>query len=148
MKRKHLLLFILGLILGIIIFICWNYREHPLISLLPEEEMTKCVSSGYHDELGLPVECVIPKETVLELFDSAVVRKGTKALAMPSTCIEIKMTYDSEMYLVVVGADNTVSVTSVDDLDSRSFWNDVNGTLFEELYHSHLQNGGEKFTID
>lgn len=87
----------------------------------------------------------IPQESIADLFDLTTVKKGTSSKSLPSPCFEIRAVYDNETYVIVVGADKSVSVASAGKLDSRTFWIDTSGKLFESLYSLHLDNGGTEF---
>lgn len=145
MKRKYFfLIFFVILVCTSIVALCSN-REQPLYSVLPNNDMMTCVSSGYYDGMEAVVEGAIPQESIADLFDLTTVKKGKSYKALPSPCFEIRAVYDNEIYLIVVGVDKTVSVAPVGKLDSITFWVDTSGKLFESLYSTHLENGGTKF---
>ena len=114
-------------------------------SLLPDEDMVTCAASGYYDGMEADIAGVIPQENIAELFQATTVKRGTSSESLPSPCFEIRATYNDETYIIVVGADSSVSVASVDSLASRTFWVDPSGELFESLYRLHLENGGTEF---
>ena len=131
----------------IVLLICTSLipQERALSSLLPEDDMVTCTASGYYDGMEADIAGVIPQENIEELFQAATVKRGTSSNALPSPCFEIRAAYADETYIIVVGADNSVSVASVDSLASRTFWVDPSGELFESLYRLHLENGGTEF---
>ena len=131
----------------IVLLICTGliHQEKPLSNLLPEDDMTACVSAGYYDGMETDLARVIPQESIAALFEATTVKKGTSSKSLPSPCIEIRATYHNEIYIIDVGEDNSVSVASVDELDARTFWVDTTGELFESLYSIHLENGGAEF---
>ena len=131
----------------IVLLICTGLipQERALSSLLPDEDMVTCVASGYYDGMKADIAGAIPQERIAELFQAATVKRGTSSNALPSPCFEIRAAYADETYIIVVGADNSVSVASVDSLASRTFWVDPSGELFESLYRLHLENGGTEF---
>ena len=107
--------------------------------------MVTCVASGYYDGMKADIAGAIPQERIAELFQATTVKRGTSSQSLPSPCFEIRATYNDETYIIVVGADSSVSVASVDSLASRTFWVDPSGELFESLYRIHLENGGTEF---
>ena len=132
-------------VLILLIFSGLIHQERALSSLLPDEDMVTCVASGYYDGMKADIAGAIPQERIAELFQAATVKRGTSSNALPSPCFEIRAAYADETYIIVVGADNSVSVASVDSLASRTFWVDPSGELFESLYRLHLENGGTEF---
>ena len=145
MKRKYVFLIVSVLLVCIgILALCVN-RELPLAVLLPDGEMVACVSNGYYDGMESHVEGAIPPESIADFFALTTVKKGTPSRSLPSPCFEIRATYEHDTYIIVVGADNSVSVASVGKLDSPTFWVDTTGTLFERLYNLHMENGGTEF---
>ena len=145
MKRKYIFLIASVLLVCTSIIALWNNREQPLCSVLPDDDMRLCVSNGYYDGMESVVVGTIPRENIAELFDLSTVKKGIPNTSLPSPCFEIRAVYDHETYVIVVGADKSVSVASTDKLDSRTFWVDTTGKLFESLYNLHLENGGAEF---
>ena len=131
----------------IVLMICTGLinQERALSSLLPDEDMVTCVASGYYDGMEADIAGVIPQERIAELFQATTVKRGTSSQSLPSPCFEIRATYGDETYIIVVGADSSVSVAPVDYLDARTFWVDTSGELFESLYRIHLENGGTEF---
>ena len=131
----------------LILLICTGLipQERALSSLLPDEDMVTCVASGYYDGMKADIAGAIPQERIAELFQATTVKRGTSSQSLPSPCFEIRATYNDESYIIVVGADSSVSVASVDSLASRTFWVDPSGELFESLYRLHLENGGTEF---
>ena len=132
-------------VLILLIFSGLIHQEQPLSSLLPEDDMVTCAASGYYDGMEADIAGVIPQENIAELFQAATVKRGTSSESLSSPCFEIRAAYADETYIIVVGADNSVSVASVDSLASRTFWVDPSGELFESLYRLHLENGGTEF---
>ena len=131
----------------LILLICTslNTQERALSSLLPEDDMVTCTASGYYDGMEADIAGAIPQENIAELFQATTVKRGTSSQSLPSPCFEIRAAYADETYIIVVGADNSVSVAPVDYLDARTFWVDPSGELFESLYRLHLENGGTEF---
>ena len=131
----------------LILLICTGFihQERALSSLLPDEDMVTCVASGYYDGMKADIAGAIPQERIAELFQAATVKGGTSSQSLPSPCFEIRATYNDETYIIVVGADSSVSVAPVDSLASRTFWVDTSGELFKSLYRIHLENGGTEF---
>ena len=131
----------------LILLICTGLspQERALSSLLPEDDMVTCTASGYYDGMEADIAGVIPQENIAELFQATTVKRGTSSESLSSPCFEIRAAYADETYIIVVGADNSVSVASVDSLASRTFWVDPSGELFESLYRLHLENGGTEF---
>ena len=145
MKRKYFFLIVCVLLVCASIIALWSNREQPLCSVLPDDVMISCVTNGYYDGMETHIVCAIPQENIADLFDLTSVKKGTSYKSLPSSCFEIRAKYDNETYIIVVGADNSVSVASIDELDSRTFWIDTSGKLFEKLYCIHIENGGIEF---
>jgi hypothetical protein len=145
MKKKHYLILTFALVVCAGIFLLCRYREQPLRVLLSGEGTAKYSSWGYYDGMESHIEGAIPQESLSDFLDSATIRKGNTSRSMPSPCFEITVVYDNETYRVVVGADKTISVAPVSNFDSRTFWIDTSGTLFEQLYSVHLENGGQAF---
>ena len=145
MKRKYGFLIVSVLLVCIGLIALWGNRERPLCSMLPDGDMRTCVSNGYYDGMESVVVGAIPQESIADLIDLTTVKKGTSFKTLPSPCFEIRATYDNETYIIVVGADNSVSVASIDELDSRTFWIETSGKLFEKLYRIHIENGGTEF---
>ena len=133
------------IVIVLLIFSGLMHQERSLSSLLPDEDMVTCAASGYYDGTEADIAGAIPMENIEELFQAATVKRGTSSNALPSPCFEIRAAYADETYIIVVGADNSVSVASVDSLASRTFWVDPSGELFESLYRLHLENGGTEF---
>ena len=133
------------IVIILLVCTCFIHQEQPLYSLLPDEDMVTCAASGYYDGMEADIAGVIPQENIAELFQAATVKRGTSSNALPSPCFEIRAAYADETYIIVVGADNSVSVASVGNLDDRTFWVDPGGELFESLYSIHLENGGTEF---
>ena len=131
----------------IVLLICSGliHQEQPLSSLLPEDDMVTCAASGYYDGMEADIAGVIPQERIAELFQATTVKRETSSQSLPSLCFEIRAAYDDETYIIVVGADSSVSVAPVDYLDARTFWVDTSGELFENLYRIHVENGGTEF---
>ena len=131
----------------LILLICTSFihQERALSSLLPDEDMVTCAASGYYDGMEADIAVVIPQENIAELFQATTVKRGTSSESLPSPCFEIRAAYDDETYIIVVGADSSVSVAPVDYLDARTFWVDTSGELFENLYRIHVENGGTEF---
>ena len=123
----------------------WSNRKQPLYHVLPDDDMVACVSYGYYDGMESVVIGAIPQENIEVLFDLTTVKRGTSSRTLPSPCFEIRVTYGHEAYVIVVGTDKSVSVASIDNLDSRTFWIDTSGKLFENLYRIHIENGGAEF---
>ena len=144
MKRKYFFLIVFVLLACATKFVLWSNREQPLCSVLPDD-MRTCVSYGYYDGMESVVVGAIPQESIADLFDLTTVKKGTSYKALPSPCFEIRAVYDNEMYIIVVGADKSVSVAPINKLNSRTFWVDTSGKLFGSLYSIHLENGGTEF---
>ena len=144
MKRKHSFLLV-SLLLICTIIALWSNREQPLCHALPDNDMTACVSYGYYDGMESVVAAAIPQENIKDLFDLTTVKKGTSSKVLPSACFEIRALYGHETYIIVVGADKSISVASIDKLESQTFWIDTSGKLFENLYRIHIENGGTKF---
>lgn len=146
-KRKYFLLVSFILCACISIFLLWSYREQPLNDLLPGEGKPKYASMGYYDGMESQTHIIgeIPGASISALIDSTTIRKGNSSRALPSPCFEITVIYTDRTYRVVIGADKTISVAPIGDLNSCSFWIDVNGALFEQLYSIHLENGGQVF---
>ena len=145
MKKKHYLILTFALFVCVSIFLLCRHREQPLSVLLSGEGTPKYSSWGYYDGMESQIEGAIPQESISDLLDSATIRKGNSSQFMPSPCFEITVVYDNEIYRVVVGADKTISVAPISNLDARTFWIDTSGTLFEQLYSVHLENGGLAF---
>ena len=145
MKRKYGFLIVSVLLVCIGLIALWGNRERPLCSMLPDGDMRTCVSNGYYDGMESVVVSAIPQESIADLIDLTTVKKGTSFKTLPSPCFEIRATYDNETYIIVVGADNSISVASIGKLDSPTFWVDTNGKLFKSLYSIHLENGGTEF---
>ena len=145
MKKKYYFLIVFALLVCTSIIALWSNREQPLCSVLPDNDMRTCVSNGYCDGMDSAVIGVIPQESIIDLFDLTTVKKGTPYRALPSPCFEIRAAYDNDIYIIVIGADKSVSVASIGKLDSRTFWVDTSGKLFESLYSLHLENGGTEF---
>lgn len=145
MKRKYSFLLVTLLLVCTSIIALWSNREQPLCHVLPDDDMTACVSYGYYDGMESVVVGAIPQENIEDLLDLTTVKRGTSSKALPSPCYEIRATYGHETYVIVVGADKSVSVASIDKLDSRTFWIDTSGKLFESLYRIHIENGGAEF---
>ena len=145
MKRKYIFLIALVLLVCTSIIALWNSRGQPLCSVLPDDDMKLCVSNGYYDGMESVVVGAIPQEKIAELFNLTTIKKGMSYTSLPSPCFEIRAVYDDETYIVVAGADRSVSVASVGKLDSQTFWVDTGGELFERLYRLHLENGGTEF---
>ena len=145
MKRKYffLVVIILSFCTGIIAL--WSNRERPLCSVLPDDDIRRCASYGYDDGMESVVIGAIPKENIDDFFDLTTVKKGTSFKSLPSPCFVINAVYDNEKYVIVVGADKSVSVAPTSKPDSRTFWVDTSGKLFESLYSIHLENGGTEF---
>lgn len=145
MKRKYFFLIVFVILVCTSIVVLWSNREQPLYSVLPNDDMITCVSNGYYDGMESVVEGAIPQERIVDLLDLTTVKKATSYKSMPSPCFEIRAAYDNEIYIIVVGADKTVSVAPIGELDSPTFWVDTSGKLFESLYSIHLENGGTEF---
>lgn len=145
MKKKHYLIFTFTLFVCVSIFLLWRHREQPLSVLLSGEGTPKYSSCGYYDGMESQLEGAIPQESISDILESATIRKGHSRKVMPSPCFEITVVYNNEIYRVVVGADKTISVAPISNLDSRTFWIDTSGALFEQLYRVHLENGGQAF---
>ena len=133
------------IVIVLLVCSCFIHQEQPLYSLLPEEDMVACVTNGYYNSMETDIAGAIPQENIAELFQAATVKRGTSSESLSSPCFEIRAAYADETYIIVVGADNSVSVASVDSLASRTFWVDPSGELFESLYRIHLENGGTEF---
>ena len=131
----------------LILLICTGLipEERALSSLLPDEDMVTCAASGYYDGMEADIAGAIPMENIEELFQAVTVKRGTSSESLSSPCFEIRAAYDDETYIIVVGADSSVSVAPVDYLDARTFWVDTSGELFKSLYRIHLENGGTEF---
>ena len=145
MKRKYFFLIVFVLLVCVSIIALWSKREQSLCSVLPDDVMISCVTNGYYDGMETHIVCAIPQENIADLFDLTTVKKGTSYKALPSPCFEIRAAYSNETCVIVVGADNSVSVASIDELDSRTFWIETSGKLFEKLYRIHIENGGTEF---
>lgn len=145
MKKKHYLILAFALFVCAGIFLWWHHREQPLNVLLSGEGTPQYSSWGYYDGMESQLEGAIPQESISDLLDSATIRKGKSSKLMPSPCFEITAVYNNEIYRVVVGADKTISVAPISNLESRTFWIDTSGALFEQLYSIHLENGGKAF---
>ena len=133
------------IVIILLVCTCFIHQEQPLYSLLPDEDMVTCAASGYYDGMEADIAGAIPMENIEELFQAVTVKRGTSSESLSSPCFEIRAAYADETYIIVVGADNSVSVASVDSLASRTFWVDPSGELFESLYRLHLENGGTEF---
>ena len=133
------------IVIVLLIFSGLMHQERSLSSLLPDEDMVTCAASGYYDGMEADIAGAIPMENIEELFQAVTVKRGTSSESLSSPCFEIRAAYADETYIIVVGADNSVSVASVDSLASRTFWVDPSGELFESLYRIHLENGGTEF---
>ena len=125
MKRKYFFLIVFVILVCTSIVVLWSNREQPLYSVLPNDDMITCVSNGYYDGMESVVVGAIPRERIVELLDLTTVKKATSYKAMPSPCFEIRAAYDNEIYIIVVGADKTVSVAPIGELDSPTFWVDM-----------------------
>ena len=137
MKRKYFFLIVLVLLVCIgIIALC---------RLLPDDVMALCVSNGYCNIMETHVPGAISQENIEDLLQITTVKKGASYRGLPSPCIEIRAVYDHDIYVIVVGADNSVSVAPASNLDFRTFWVDTSGKLYESLYSLHLENGGTEF---
>ena len=143
--KKHYFLFALAVFACVLILSLWSRREQPLGDLLSGEGTPEYSANGYYDGMEAQITGAIPQDTVSDLLDAAAVRKGKASNEMPSPCFEITVVFTNETYRVVIGADQTVSVAPISDLDSRTFWIDVSGELFDQLYRIHLENGGQEF---
>ena len=145
MKRKYGFLIVSALLVCISLIAMWSNREQPMCRLLPAGDMRSCASYGYYDGMESVVAAAIPQENIKDLFDLTTVKKGTSSKVLPSACFEIRALYGHETYIIVVGADKSISVASIDKLESQTFWIDTSGKLFENLYRIHIENGGTKF---
>ena len=133
------------IVIILLVCTCFIHQEQPLYSLLPDEDMVTCAASGYYDGMEADIAGAIPMENIEELFQAVTVKRGTSSESLSSPCFEIRAAYADETYIIVVGADSSVSVAPVDYLDARTFWVDTSGELFKSLYRIHLENGGTEF---
>lgn len=143
--EKKILLYILIVLATVIVLVLWLYREQSLSRLITGEGIPEYDLKGSQFEVESSIEGSVSQEIIEDLLNSTIVRKGRKNSIMPSPCFEISVIYSNETYRVVVGADKTISVAPLSNLDSRTFWFDTKGDLFEQLYNIHLGNGGEEF---
>lgn len=88
-------------------------------------------------------ELTISDKEFQRILGNAHVVKHRKETQMPSTAFDLHMTYEDRGYAIVVGEDHTISVALLDDLDgSRTFWMDLDGQVFDELYQCYRNSGG------
>ena len=150
-NRRKCLFGILAIVLiaAIIIGIIFLCRTQPLIELCPGTGSPSYRVAGYCDAFisdGTVIEGMISDTQITELLTSASVKRGVSYRAMPSPCFELRMSYpDGNFYIIVIGANGSISVAPISNLDDQTFWTDSSGQLFETLYRLHLEAGGTAF---
>lgn len=147
MKKKPIIIIsviVLLCVIGGLIF--QRYQVCPLQVLYAENETPRyTIVQCYWDGMNEDIESPIPQSLIADLLADTLVRKGTASNALPARCFEITAVVKGIAYRIVIGDDKTVSVAPVENLDTRTFWIDISGKLFEVLYESHLENGGKEF---
>lgn len=75
------------------------------------------------------------EENFREALKTASLQRGEESHSLPSLCFEVRIFHEGKTYILIIGADDTVSVAETGNLEaSRTFWTDPTGTLFDALY--------------
>ena len=78
---------------------------------------------------------------VRDILETAVITPGRKTPSLPHLCFEFRISQKEEQWILTVGADNSVTIAQIGNLDERTYWTDPTGTLFSRLYPVDAQTG-------
>lgn len=133
LHRKRLGLIAAGLLcMAVSVWLLLLDRSISMIALCPALQNGTYRTTFYwgqeaHSILGLD-------DRFRDAFDTAVLKPGKETAALPHLCFEFRVSRDSESWIITVGADNSVTIAELGNLEARSYWQDPTGTLFAKLY--------------
>lgn len=78
---------------------------------------------------------------VQEILETAVITPGNKTTSLPHLCFEFRVNQADEQWILTVGADDSVTIAEIGNLDARTYWTDPTGTLFSRLYSTGAETG-------
>lgn len=89
------------------------------------------------------IECDIDDGQIFYILKDVHLKRGEKTNTAPDIAFRINVAHENGNWLIVVGADHTVTAAKVGDLKgTRTFWTDPTEELFDTLYNYHLSTGG------
>lgn len=127
-------------------FLLYTNRERPLMEVCPAIAVWNCSNAKITWQEGSGDGAITPAlsgQEFHDIFAAAHVKKGPSYTLEPVPAFLIRLVDGTRGYILIAGQDHSISVASLDDLNSRTFWTDTGGELFSQLYTCHLNNGGQ-----
>lgn len=149
--KKKYIIFGAVVVIAALIFIVWSVTSNSTLKKeCPALEKGKIVTLDFFESIpGVEINTdriELPQEELRSLLISDVnLKRAEKDNSMPNLGFALHVYENEETYEIIISIYGDVRVASYGNLqDSRTFWKDPEGKLFDEIYNLYLENGGEK----
>lgn len=150
-KKKYIIFGAVVVVIAALIFIVWSVTSNSTLKKeCPALEKGKIVTLDFFESIpGVEINTdriELPQEELRSLLISDVnLKRAEKDNSMPNLGFALHVYENEETYEIIISIYGDVRVASYGNLqDSRTFWKDPEGKLFDEIYNLYLENGGEK----
>lgn len=150
-SKKKYIIFGAVVVIAALIFIVWSVTSNSTLKKeCPALEKGKIVTVQFFESIpGVEINTdriELPQEELRSLLISDVnLKRAEKDNSMPNLGFALHVYENEETYEIIISIYGDVRVASYGNLqDSRTFWKDPEGKLFDEIYNLYLENGGEK----
>lgn len=150
-KKKYVIFGVAVVMIAAVIFVVWSVTSNSTLKKeCPALEKGKIVTLDFFESVpGVDIytdKIELPQEELRSLLISDVnLKRAEKVKSMPNLGFELHVYENEETYEIIISIDGKVMVAPFDNMqDSRTYWKDPEGKLFDEIYNLYLENGGEK----
>lgn len=150
-KKKYVIFGAAVIVIAAVIFVVWSVTSNSTLKKeCPALEKGKIVTLDFFESIpGVEINTdriELPQEELRSLLISDVnLKRAEKDNSMPNLGFALHVYENEETYEIIISIYGDVRVASYGNLqDSRTYWKDPEGKLFDGIYNLYLENGGEK----
>lgn len=139
-KKRRILALLVLICIGLSFLLRYYHEQVQLVQICPAVSDGDYRISLYWNQKSYSV--LGREEKFREVLKTASLQRGNETNAMPNLCYEVRISQEGKTYILIIGADDTVSVAEVGNLEAtQTFWNDPTGALFDTLYPVSTKTG-------